>query len=88
MAAAPTDCGALFRATRGGWIVADLCGDEKILATGPTQEEAERDALNREIDLELFYLPRLPPCKRLVTIAPHAITVASDLDASRPMVAP
>ena len=73
MATTPNDCGALFRATRGGWIVADLCGDQKIVATAATREEAEQEALHREIDLELFYVPHLPPCKRLVTIAPQAI---------------
>ena len=73
MAVAPNDCGAQFRAMRGGWIVADLCGDQKIIATAATREEAEQEALYREIDLELFYVPHLPPCKRLVTIAPQAI---------------
>ena len=79
IAVAPNDCGALFKATRGGSIVADLCGGQKIIATAATREEAEQEALHREIDLELFYVPHLPPCKRLVTIAPQAIIVASDL---------
>ena len=79
MASAPNDCGALFTTTRGGWIVANLCGDQKIIATAATREEAEQEALHREIDLELFYVPHLPPWKRLVTIAPQAIIVASDL---------
>ena len=83
MATTPNDCGALLKATRGGWIVAELCGDQKILATAATREEAEQAALHREIDLELFYVTPLPPCSRLVTIAPRGTIVASDLAYSR-----
>jgi hypothetical protein len=75
-AATPNDCGALFKATRGGWIVAELCGDQRIIATAQTLEEAEQESLRRQIDLEFFHLLRLPRCKRLVTINPRGAIVA------------
>jgi hypothetical protein len=70
-----SDCGASFAATRGGWIVANLCGDYKVLATGPSLEEAETEALNREISLQQQFVPDLLPCRRVVTI-----------DAGRPLI--
>src|SRR5262245_41406992 len=31
MADGPSDCGAQLATTRGGWVVAKLCGDHKII---------------------------------------------------------
>ena len=59
-ASGASDCGANFATTRGGWIVANLCGDYKVLATGATLSEAEAEALNREISLQLQFVPDLP----------------------------
>ena len=76
-ASGASDCGANFAATRGGWIVANLCGDYKVLATGPTLSEAE--ALNREISLQLQFVPDLPTCRRVVTVDASRSTIVSSL---------
>jgi hypothetical protein len=73
------DCGANFAVTRGGWIVANLCGGYKVLATGATLSEAETEALNREISLQLQFVPDLPACRRVVTIDAGRSTVTSSL---------
>jgi hypothetical protein len=72
-----SDCGASFALTRGGWIAANLCGDYKVLATGATREGAEADALNREISLQLQFVPDLPPCRRVVTVDASGSTIVS-----------
>ena len=41
MTGAPTDCGAQSVSTRGGWVVADLCGDHQIIVSAATREGAE-----------------------------------------------
>jgi hypothetical protein len=61
MGETPSDCGAMFTTIRGGWTFAKLCGDEKIIETGKTLQEAEQAAFYREMDLSLFYVPALPP---------------------------
>ena len=58
MAAAPSDCGAQFVTTRGGWVVANLCGDHKIVVAAETREAAEQAALSREFNLKQLYAPR------------------------------
>src|SRR5262245_46024246 len=75
------DCGASIAASRGGWIVANLCGDYKVLATGSTLGEAETEALNREISLQLRFVPDLPPCRRVVTVDAGRSTIVSSLRA-------
>jgi hypothetical protein len=71
MAAAASDCGAQFATARGGWVVASLCGDHKIIATAETRENAEQAALGREADLERLYASNLPPCRRVLTVDPR-----------------
>ena len=78
-ASGASDCGANFATTRGGWIVANLCGDYKVLATGATLSEAEAEALNREISLQLQFVPDLPPCRRVVTVDAGRSTIVSSL---------
>jgi hypothetical protein len=77
MAGPSNDCGAQFMAARAGWIVANLCGDHKLIATGNSLIDAEQEALNREISLQLFYVPDLPPCRRVVTVDPTGAIVPS-----------
>lgn len=79
-----SDCGASFAATRGGWIVANLCGDYRVLATGDTLDEAQTEALNREISLQLQFVQDLPPCLRVVTIDAGRSTIISNLQYSAP----
>jgi hypothetical protein len=78
MAGPSNDCGAQFMAARAGWIVANLCGDHRLIATGSSLIDAEQEALNREISLQLFYVPDLPPCKRVVTVDPTGAIVPSN----------
>ena len=62
-------------AARNGWIIANLCGEHKVIATGSSLIDAEQEALNREISLQLSYEPDLPPCKRIVTVDPSGAAV-------------
>jgi len=48
MSCGPSDYGAQFITWRGGWVVASLCGNQKILATAATLEDAERANMERE----------------------------------------
>jgi hypothetical protein len=75
MAGPSNDCGAQFGAARGGWVIANLCGDRKVIATGSSLVDAEQEALYREISLQLHYTPGLPPCKRVVTVDPSGSIV-------------
>jgi hypothetical protein len=74
-----SDCGATFAVTKGGWVVANLCGSYRVLATGASLEEAETEALNREISLQQQFVPDLPPCRRVVTIDAGRSTIISSL---------
>jgi hypothetical protein len=77
-----SDCGAQIAATRGGWLIGNLCGDHRIMATGNTLMEAEQEALHREISLQLSYVPDLPPCRRVVTIDTSRSLITSSLVSS------
>ena len=87
--AVPTDCGAQFTTSRGGWVVGNLCGDHKIMATAETREGAEQAALVREADLKRLYAPNLPPCRRVLTVDPSGAVLpaqaasAHQIDAQR-----
>jgi hypothetical protein len=71
MAAAPSDCGAQFVTTRGGWVIANLCGDHAIIVAAESREAAEKVALSREFDLERLYAPDMPPCRRVLVVDPR-----------------
>ena len=75
MAAGLTDCGAQFVTSRGGWVVAKLCRDHRIIVAAPTPEAAEQAALFREIDLKELYVPDLPPCRQVLTVDPRGTVV-------------
>jgi hypothetical protein len=47
-ACGPSDYSAQFITSRGGWVVASLCGNQKIFVTAATLEDAERAATGRE----------------------------------------
>lgn len=87
MAAAPTDCGAQFVTTRGRWIIATLCGDQKIIAIGQDREDATRAALYREIDLKRLYVPDMPRCERVLTVDPCGAVFPTKLTGSACIVA-
>jgi hypothetical protein len=72
-----SDCGAQFVATRGGWLIANVCGDHKVIASGSSLLDAELEALNREISLQLLYVRDLPPCRRVLTVDPSGTIVLS-----------
>src|SRR5262245_53610866 len=70
MAGGASDCGAQFATTRGGWVVAKLCGDHKIIVTAETRQAADQAALVRELALK-----RLHVCTRVLTVAPHGVVL-------------
>jgi len=76
MARAQSDCGAQFATIRSGWLVAELCGDHKIIAADKSLREAEKAAMDRQIDLQLFYVADLPTCRRTLTADPTGAFVA------------
>jgi hypothetical protein len=82
MSGGASDCGAQLAATRGGWAVANLCGDHKVIATGDSLAAAESEALTREISIQLFYVPDLARCKRVVTVDAGRSTITSSLQVS------
>src|SRR5262245_55445963 len=43
-----SDCGTQFSTSRGGWVIAGLCGNQKIFVTAATLEDAERAAMEGE----------------------------------------
>jgi hypothetical protein len=75
MSEGQSDCGAQFTIIRAGWTIANLCGDHKVIVTGISLVEAEKEALDREIELLHSYDPHLPPCKRVVTLDPTGTIV-------------
>jgi hypothetical protein len=77
MAGAPTDCGAVLTATRGKWVLANLCGDHQVLVGAGTLEDAEATARKREIETRRAYVPDLPPCRRVLTVDPAGVAIAS-----------
>jgi len=80
-----SDCGAQFKTARGGWIVANLCGDRKIIAAGASREDAERAALHRESYTRWFYAPDMLPCTRVVTLTPLGVILEPNVAyATRP----
>ena len=70
LAGGASDCGAQFATTRGGWVVAKLCGDHKILVTAETRQAAEQAAAVRELSLKRLYA-----CTRVLTVGPHGVVV-------------
>src|SRR5262245_56977447 len=78
-ASGANDCGANFAISKGGWIVGNLCGTYRVMATGASLSEAETEALNREISLQQQFVPDLPPCRRVVTINAGRSTIVSSL---------
>ena len=77
MAGAPSDCGAQFVTTRGGWIIANLCGDHKIIVAAETREAAEQAALSREFDLKRLHAPDMPSCWRVLMVDPRGAVLLS-----------
>ena len=77
MAGAPSDCGAQFVTSRGGWVIANLCGDHPIIVGADTRQEAEAAAAKREIEVRRVYVPDLPPCRRVLTVDPAGAVAAT-----------
>jgi hypothetical protein len=80
MAGTPNDCGAQFVTTRGGWVVANLCGDHKIIVAAETREAAEQAALSREFDLKRLYAPDMASCRRVLMVDPRRAVLLDQAD--------
>jgi hypothetical protein len=78
MTGAPTDCGAQSVSTRGGWVVADLCGDHQIIVSAATREGAEMAAIDHERRVRSLHVPGLPPCRRVLTVDPGGAIAAGE----------
>ena len=70
-------CGAQSRAMQAGWILATRCGDRNIVVAERLLADAEQATRNREIDLRRFYVPDMPPCRRVLTVNPHGGVMAA-----------
>jgi hypothetical protein len=70
MAGGASDCGAQFATTRGGWVVAKLCGGHKIIVSAETRQAADQAAMVRELALK-----RLHVCTRVLTVGPHGVVL-------------
>ena len=77
MSQAHLGCGAYFTAIRDGWSLGLRCGGENIIVAANALAEAERAALNREIDLKERYVPDMPPCRRVLSVDPQGALVIS-----------
>jgi hypothetical protein len=71
MSRGPSDCGAQFITSHGGWVIAGLCGNQKIFVTATTLEDAQRAAMEREHKLNA--LSNAAPCKWILTINPRGV---------------
>jgi hypothetical protein len=68
-------CGALFTTVRSGWSIAELCGDETIVAAAARLADAEQMAREREYRLRHVYQRNMPPCARVATVNPDGLVV-------------
>jgi hypothetical protein len=75
MAGGPSDCGAQFATTRGGWVVAKLCGDHKIIVSAATRQAADQAARVRAVALN-----RLHVCKRVLTVGPNGVVLPAQAE--------
>jgi hypothetical protein len=66
----------LFTTVRSGWSIAELCGDETIIAAAARLADAEQIAKEREYRLRHVYQRNMPPCTRVATIDPDGRVVA------------
>jgi hypothetical protein len=76
------DCGAQFVTARGGWVIANLCGDHKIIVAAETRQAAERAAIIRETDLKRLYVRDLQPCRRVLTVDPSGAVLLGQASAA------
>ena len=72
-------CGAHSTTIRAGWSLGFRCGRENIIVADKDLAEAERGALQREVELRTHYVPEMPPCVRVVTIDPSGRSVTPEL---------
>jgi hypothetical protein len=69
-------CGYMLTAIQGGWSLAIRCGSENIIVAQRTLADAEKAALNREIELREAYRRDMPACRRLAIVDPHGKIVS------------
>jgi hypothetical protein len=81
MTIVPADCGSRFTTTRGGWTVANLCGDHTIIETGDTLREAQQAASARERDLRSTRALDMLPCWRVLTVDPRGAIWRAEAEA-------
>jgi hypothetical protein len=82
MSQADIGCGAYVATIRAGWGLGIRCGHENIVVAQKNLADADRAAINREIELRQLYVPNMPPCVRVLTVDPHGVIVAPKLEYS------
>jgi hypothetical protein len=73
----PSDCGAKFIVSRGDWVIAGLCGGQKIFMTAATLEGAERGAMEQERKLSVVSNGAL--CRWVFTVNPRGLVLTPTL---------
>ena len=68
---------------KSGWTLVLVCGEHRILVAAKTLHEAEAAALHREIELDLFYVRGLPPCRRALAIDPDSTITSAEVTSRR-----
>lgn len=71
MSQAKIGCGYKFKSVQSGWLLANRCGNENILAGAKTLSMAEGAAERRETELREVFARDLPRCVRLLTVNPY-----------------
>ena len=64
------DCGSSFTTTRAQWSLAYACGDTTYIVTGKSPGDAQRAAINTEIEFRQVQGMDLALCSLLVAIGP------------------
>jgi hypothetical protein len=66
-------CGGQVISIEHGWLLGKRCGTRNILASGSTRAEAEAAAKYRENNMRRDYVPKLPACRRVVSVDPNGV---------------
>ncbi len=72
-------CGYRSTSIRAGWSFAMRCGQENIIVAAKTLDAAEQAAVDSELNLRRDYKPDMPPCVRVVSVAPDGRIIAPDV---------
>ena len=72
-------CGYRSTSIRAGWTFVMRCGQENIIVAAKTLDAAEQAAVDSELNLRRDYKPDMPPCVRVLSVAPDGRIIAPDV---------